>query len=312
MRVFLLSVVFALILIPSALAQSGSVTLANFPRYQTALTAEQDAQLQQFALAVTGALLTGATVEVSIYGHADFDAQGRDFEIEVSQQRAQFARQALEAKLQQQLQFGILNSGQLARLTIRETTGLGTLRPVIVQPQNEDDRRLNRRVEFVWSVSGVPQLPAVNATARCRAVLQNGQPPGPVRRMTCACDKLAVGASDTHYDFSARQSIPGSAGMPNLNPEQWHAAMSLLIRHLGRDVNASSNASATDQEFSTALMTLDDTVGRNIDSFARAAAPDLVPGLFDRVVLADIRARMADPNHIYSCYAGYSRANHDF
>lgn len=28
-------------------------------------------------------------------------------------------------------------------------------------------------------------------------------------------------------------------------------------------------------------------------------------------IIADIQARMADPNHVYSCYAGYSRATHD-
>lgn len=314
MRVVLLRLSCALLLLlPSvANAQSGSSTISNFARYESELTLEQDVQLQQFVMAVTGALLTGAEVDISIYGHADFDAEGRNKEISESRKRAGSARQAFEAKLQQQIQFGVLSAAQLAKLNIRETTGLGTLRPVIVSPQNEDERRANRRVEFVWAVREVVPPSPASVYSRCQAVLQSGHPAGPVRRMTCACDKLAAGAADTHYDFKARHSIPGSAGMPNLTPVQWHAAMSLLIRHLRRDVGAASAASATDSEFATLLIILDDSIGANINNFAVAAAPDLVPGLFDRIVFADIVARMADHNHIYSCYAGYSRRNHDF
>ncbi len=294
-----------------AVAQTGSEVIANFPRYQTTLSAEQDAQLQRFSTAVAGALSSGYVVEVSIYGHADFDAQGRDFEIGVSQERARIARQSLEVKLQQQLQLGVFSSVQLNHLHIVDTVGLGTLRPRFAAPRNEVERRANRRVEFVWVVKDSPVMPTPNAFARCITVLQASVTTGPGRRMSCVCSKLAAGAADTHYEFSARRDIPGSAGMPHLTTEQWHAAMSQLIHHMRRDITSFSDGSSTDPEFARALITLDDRVGLNINNFASAAAPDLIPGLFDRVIIADIRARMADPNHIYSCYAGYSRRHHE-
>jgi hypothetical protein len=60
-----------------------------------------------------------------------------------------------------------------------------------------------------------------------------------------------------------------------------------------------------------AVLTLDDTVGRNINDFSSQQNAGDATGLFHRLIIADIQARMADPNHAYSWYAGYSRATHD-
>ncbi|HET9474403.1 MAG TPA: hypothetical protein VFO82_10945, partial [Steroidobacteraceae bacterium] len=81
---------------------------------------------------------------------------------------------------------------------------------------------------------------------------------------------------------------------------------------LRRDIAAAGNNNPDDQQFVGVLKQIDDNVGRSIFNFEKqvlenAAAPDL----FERVVNYDIGKRMQDPNHVYSCYARYSRRSHD-
>jgi hypothetical protein len=117
---------------------------------------------------------------------------------------------------------------------------------------------------------------------------------------------------DFTYDFKASRSIPGSAGLPqNLTPEQWDAAMRALIVHVRPEIQRTSNNSASDRDFKDALVAIDDKVGRSIDEFQMQEAGGAAQGAFDKIVLTAIREHMADPNHVYSCYAGYSRRNHD-
>jgi hypothetical protein len=308
-----LSLLVAMLAPAAVLAQSApSITIADYPRHGTAPSPVQLDQLRRVAMGIAGTLLTGADVNVSIVGHADFDAQGRAFETEVSRERARGAEASLTALvLQEAARVGLpVARAQSVHYT---AVGLGTARPVFPSPSNEDERKGNRRVEILVGVTA-PQPPVAEPLfQRCTRVLAGSAPPGPVRRMTCACDKFLVQqprVQDSHYDFRAQSAIPGSAGLPNLTPELLDVAIRGMVRHLRQDIGSSGNG-FSDQDFARNLLTLDDTVGRNINDFSSQQNAGDATGLFHRLIIADIQTRMADPNHVYSCYAGYSRTTHD-
>lgn len=77
-----------------------------------------------------------------------------------------------------------------------------------------------------------------------------------------------------------------------------------------QDISSAANG-APDPDFAASLRSLDDTVGRTINDIASQLKSGTTSSVFDRLVTADILGRVADPNHVYSCYAGYSRSNHD-
>src|SRR5689334_11462496 len=81
---------------------SGVVTIQDYPRYGTNPSPTQIAELRPFAAALVGALIVGAQVDISIYGYADFDAKGFEFETEVSQQRAQAAKATLAGLIREE------------------------------------------------------------------------------------------------------------------------------------------------------------------------------------------------------------------
>jgi hypothetical protein len=57
-------------------ANSGFITVSDYPRYGTNLSSSQRNDLRAFARALVGALIAGAQVDISLYGYADFDAKG--------------------------------------------------------------------------------------------------------------------------------------------------------------------------------------------------------------------------------------------
>jgi len=65
------------------------------------------------------------------------------------------------------------------------------------------------------------------------------------------------------------------------------------------------STSGSDADVRASLFAIDDSIGRNLNDFITQA--DQGAGLFERTVSVDIVKRMQDPNHIYACYAGYSR-----
>lgn len=288
-----------------------AVTIADYPRYGTELSPAQREELRRVATAIAGTLLTGAEVNVSVFGHADFDAKGRAFETDVSRERALGAETALRALVQEESAKVGLPVSRLQSIHYT-VMGLGTARPVFSQPRSEDERKANRRVDFVMTVS-TPQPPVAESLfQRCVRLLTGGTPPGPVRRMTCACNKFlqqSPRVQDSHYDFRATLQIPGTGGIPSLTPEQWDVAIRGMVLHMRQDIAKASDG-FSDPDFANNLRTLDDTVGRNINDF-HSQLGGVETSLFHRVINADIQARMADPNHVYSCYAGYSRRNHD-
>lgn len=312
---FIISLLIVILFKPNLLFGQGipSITIADFPRYGTEPTPVQREELRRVAMAIVGTLLTNNEVNISVLGHADFDAHGRDFEIDKSRERAQGAENSLKALVDEESAKANLpaSSQQLVHYTV---VGLGTARPVNLHPRNEEERKANRRVEFIITISALQTPIAESTFQRCIRVLTGSNPPGPIRRITCACHKFqqpSPRVQDSHYDFqSSRLLIPGSAGMPNLTPEQWDIAIRGMVHHMRQDIAKSSDG-FSDPDFAKNLLMLDDTIGRNINDFYSQQNAGDATGIFHRVIISDIQARMADSNHIYSCYAGYSRREHD-
>ena len=287
-----------------------SITIADYPQHGTDINAlDQSVQLElrAFSTALVGAVLAGQSVDVAAIGHADFDAQGRAFEVQVSRDRAAGAERTVEAFFDAAANLALL-PGDKRRLVRFSTMGVGTQRPVFANPANEDERKANRRVELVFSTTPVPTPDPREKFQACVRALATAAPPGPVRRMSCACNKLLQSpppyVKDYFYDFRAAQLARAGAGaMSQFTPAQMSAfyrGFMLFIRQQIANI-----PSASDADLVKGLIQLDDSIGRNLTDFLQQA--QLNAGPFEHSVAVDITQRMQDPNHTYSCYAGYSR-----
>jgi hypothetical protein len=287
-----------------------SVTFADYPRYGTdvaALPPDVQIRMRAFAAGLVGAVLGGQSVDVIVIGHADFDAKGRQFEVTVSRERAAGGESALEIFFSQAADAVHLSADR--RMLVRfAAIGVGTQQPVFPSPQNEEQRKGNRRVQLVFATTPVPP-PDPRATFQsCVRILSNASPPGPARRMTCVCNKLLQlpppFVKDYVYDFqAARQARAGAGAMSQFTPEQMRAFYRGFMVFIRQQIANLSTAS--DADLMIGLVQLDDFIGRNLTDFIAQA--ELGAGPFETTVSVDIVRRMQDPNHTYSCYVGYSR-----
>jgi outer membrane protein OmpA-like peptidoglycan-associated protein len=285
-----------------------STTIADYPRYGTEVSSLPpfiQTELTAFAATLVAPALGGQKVDVMVIGHADFDTKGRDFEVEVSRERAASAERAVEAIF---ARLAAALPSEQRSLVHFAAIGVGTQRPVFPSPSNEEQRKANRRVELV-TTSGPASPPDPRATFdKCIRILANAGPPGPARRMTCVCNNFLQQQppfiKDYAYDFRAAVLARAGAGdMSSFTREQMSALYRSFMFFVRPQV--AKSASGTDADFKNALVAIDDNIGRNLNDFLTQA--DLGAGLFERIVSVDIVKRMQDPNHIYSCYAGYSR-----
>ncbi len=123
------------------------LTIDDHPRYGIKLKPAQREELRRVAKGITGALVTGADVSVSVIGHADFDAKGRDFEIDVSRKRALGAQAALEDLVKEESANVGLPVSRLQSVHY-SSVGLGTAHSQFSTPATENERMANRRVDF--------------------------------------------------------------------------------------------------------------------------------------------------------------------
>lgn len=302
-----------LILLACGVANAQVITVSDYPRPATSLSPEQQQDMRRVARAVTGVLAPGRRVDVAVFGHADFDQGGRDTELKVSTDRARAAEAAFRTIVADEIGRAGLPAEHINSVATA-SIGLGTLRPVFPRPANEQERRANRRVEFAWRVNGLPPMPPAEPVfQRCLQVLGVVPEPGPRWRMSCVCNKLmqrAPHVGDNHYDYRARSRLPDTAGGSALTPQWPTVEFHNVVRHLREDILVAAQG-VWHHDFARRLVVLDDALGRNIDNFHSQLLGESAPGLLDRAIDSDIQNRMGDPNHTYSCYAGYSRARHD-
>jgi hypothetical protein len=125
--------------------------------------------------------------------------------------------------------------------------------------------------------------------------------------MSCVCSKLLQQpppfVKDYVYNFHAALLARAGAGdMSQFTTEQMSAlyrGFMLFVRH------QIDSVSGSDPDVRAGLFSIDDSIGSDLDQFISQA--ELGAGPFEKIVSIDILKRMQDPNHIYACYAGYSR-----
>lgn len=291
------------------------VIIDNYPQHGTEPDAVQTERLRGFARAIAGALVSGQQIDVTVAGHADNDALGDAFEMKISLDRANSGEGTVRRLVREQL--GAMQADvSLADTVNMSVMGLGNSQPIHSPAVNDAQRRANRRVQFFWSSNPLPRPSPTAQLARCPQVLASSTPPGPVRRMTCVCNVLSGNPRALDYAWNYPALQRARTGAP-LDFRTWTPEFIHNIAREGtwrlRSNITKLGAGASDADFANALILQDEHIGASIASFfnvtvAHASAPDII----EKIVAADIGMRMLDPNHIYSCYAGYSRAAHAF
>ncbi|MET0450254.1 MAG: hypothetical protein ABW137_00325 [Mycobacterium sp.] len=266
------------------------------------------------ANAIVGALATNHHVNVVVEGFADFDAKGRDFEQQVSIDRAISARTFLIDEVHRRAQATGLSQSALRRLST-QSAAFGSRRPSVRYPRAEDERRQNRRVHIVWNVTPVPPQkvpPFEEIVKRAERAIENVQKPGPRRRLSCLLTKLKDSrVADGYFSYDALKMFPGSAGWPAMTPDQFDQMVQSTTVHARHQIQSIALAARNEADMATQLETLDDNIGRNIFNFQQQMVGDSTTGVLIRTFNATIGRLQSDPNSILSCYSVYSRVRHD-
>jgi len=173
---------FAALLLLSVAAQAAwaqlgtTITIADYPPHGRALSPAQTAEMNRFAAAVVAVLNGGASINIGIVGHADFDPLGRQFENQVSRERAESAQATLQRLIDDQARQQAVPPARLQGLHFTPPVGLGTQRPMFAHPANEQERAGNRRVEITWTGTHAPLPPAPPAVT-CVKPISGANPP---------------------------------------------------------------------------------------------------------------------------------------
>ena len=292
-----------------ALAQVGPpVVLEDYPRYSATPSPENAARLKSIgtALAAAASIATGERMlQVLVVGHADFDAKGREFELEVSNDRARAARDAIYSAFEAAANQMALSDAKVRLISI-EWQGRGTSAALYGPDQPMSLRIKNRRVEVSWAPVDVIRPSTSVSTARCAQIITAARiSPGRKARIACACNMLRdnIRAGDDYYNFQAFQLALGPRNGRDLSQEQLNEVFRRAKNHYRSDVDNAHRSQPTDDEaFAAALVQVDFLVIFNVDLFVKQTA--VAPQLHDRVIIGDIGKKELDTSHIYSCYRG--------
>jgi outer membrane protein OmpA-like peptidoglycan-associated protein len=295
----------------SAFAQQ-TISIDNYPQHATdvnALDAKARVKLQAFAVELVGAAVANQNVEVTTIGHADFDAQGRAFEVAISRDRAVSADTALEILFKQTASTMRLPPDRIELVRFL-TAGAGTLRPIHGNPSGEPQRRENRRVEMAFNVVPAPAFDSREGWQRClRALAGDVVPPGPAGRMSCACNKLLQTPPPEmkDYFYDARAAAQARAAAPDVSRFTTGQLSDFYRSFMPSMSQRIAIPASSDLELARGLKMLDDVIVRDIkELLKKSVEPDA--GAFEHSLAIDIANRLADPSHIYSCYANASLA----
>jgi outer membrane protein OmpA-like peptidoglycan-associated protein len=296
---------------------TNTLLVADYPRYATRVTdlrPDLVARIKAFANAVVGALLANHQVIVIVEGFADFDAKGRDFEQQVSIDRAMSARKFIVDEVHRMARATRLPTAALKRFSV-QSVGFGSRRPSVNHPQSEDDRRQNRRIHIVWQSTPLPRAKGPSfgqALGQAERALGRIRRPGPKRRLTCLIAKLRDSrTADGYFSYDTLRAFPGSAGWPRMSPQEFDLMVKATTFHARAQIRSIAAASRNESELATHLETLDDTIGRNIFNFEQQLVGDSSTGVLMRTFNATIGRLQLDQQSILSCYAVYARIRHD-
>lgn len=139
-----------------AQALDNPVVIDDFPQYGVGLSTAQKDVLRSLALNAAMVLMEGRRVEILVEGHADKDAQGRSFEMDVSLKRAQRGSDDVLLLIREAL-IAYGSNPRLADTVSIALSGAGNTFPKVRAPTSEAERKKNRRVEFRWTF-GPPAL----------------------------------------------------------------------------------------------------------------------------------------------------------
>jgi hypothetical protein len=131
---------------------SGFTTISDYPALATRVQPEQLAAIRTVARNVVLTASTSSAVLVEVVGHADFDSRGRAFEMAVSVDRAKNAAAILLADIQTELALQQQPTYVRDRITVTQAAS-GTNFALFRRPKNEQERRANRRVDFVHTIT---------------------------------------------------------------------------------------------------------------------------------------------------------------
>ncbi len=304
---------FAL-LAPTTLAQE-PVVLSDYPRYATSPPPQHLETLRKIGQALAGAAsqANGSNMlQVSIVGHADFDAKGRRFENEVSVDRAKNARDAIVDAFTVAADQMMLDDRK-RRLVSFEYSGRGTSDPLFPVTAPMSQRVQNRRVVVSWAPVAVIRPSSRAAVDRCASVIAAAATtPLRRKRLSCACTLLRDNprAGDDFYSLKLFQDALGPRNARDLSAAELSEVFRRSKRHYRSEVHQASQTTPSDDAgFAKQLERVDHAMIFEIDQVQKQFA--VVPMLHDLVITADIGKKQLDPTHVYSCYAGASMQDLD-
>lgn len=110
-------------------------------------------------VAVVQAIKRGGSATIHIDGHADFDAQGDDFTMQKSVERAYAAQQTLMAQIMMRSDLEGIPRAKLAQQLQVGLTGWGTKKALYPANRPMSDREKNRRFEIEWQAAAAVRPP---------------------------------------------------------------------------------------------------------------------------------------------------------
>lgn len=288
--------------------------IEDYPRYATTPPPQFQDKLNRIGSALAGAARASdgsRGIQVSVIGHADFDAQGRAFENQVSADRAKSARTAIEEAFNRQAAASQLDPSK-KRLVTFVVAGRGTSESKFPASAPMSQRVKNRRVEVTWAGTDVIRPTAEAGVDRCaRIIAASSTTPKRKQRISCACSLLRDNklAGDDYYSLKLFQEALGPRDGKTLTLEEMTKVFQHSRLHYRAGVEASNKAARNDAEFVKGLVDLDYRVIFEFNQFEKQFA--VVPLMHDKVITALIGKSMLNKTHVLSCYAGASMQDLD-
>ncbi|PFI27079.1 hypothetical protein COI53_25615 [Bacillus thuringiensis] len=285
------------------------ITVFNFPQYGSeinALPPEEKLKMDTLALEFANSFLYGTTPILAfiIIGHADQDAQGADFEMQVSIARAESAQTWLVQQAKNLVQQG---GGDPLEVDFVEfsLSGYGASN-LYTQDSTFPARLMNRRVVIKYAgveLNPIPEAGFIPNLTRA-TILINQQPDSDeIKRIRCVLSKLVNPIiDDTYFIWEEMQHYRSLDGKTDeqillIARELFHSLRSEIANnaHYGPDV--------PDDLIVNGLIQWDFYMNTTINTlYKRLNHDQSVTGKLHESIARFIGRNMQNPNSIWNCY----------